>query len=93
MSNHKIYSVFCDSNLVSVYLRTEVGDRALCAGFGPTNWRRPGSAHTTAASARRRAQKDGWKRVEVPTPHGRQFFDLCPACFAVLEPALKAVQS
>lgn len=93
MSNHKIYSVFCDRNLVTVYLHTEVADRALCEGFGPTNWRRPAFSHTTSASARRAAQKEGWKRVEVPTGHGRQFFDLCPACFTVLEPALKAVQS
>jgi hypothetical protein len=93
MSNHKIYSVFCDSTVVAVYLNVERPDRALCAAFGPANWREPGGSHKTSATARRGAQKEGWKRVEVPTGYGRTFCDLCPACFPVLEPALKAVQS
>lgn len=92
MSIVRVNGVWCERSIAGVYLKVRWPDTVQCIWTGPKDWR-TGSYNSTGAQVRTAAQAEGWMRIRVETSLGVQFFDVCPVCFPVLEPALKAVQS
>lgn len=91
MTTIKIYGVGCEGDGLADRLDVPPPSSfAVCAVIGPENWRRVGY---TSQEARRRAKREGWKRVKYEARYGTVMCDVCPACHELLEPALKAAQS
>lgn len=90
MTTIKIYGIACEGGELARELVAVRPPAAQCALIGPANWRRTG---ITSQEARRRATREGWKRVKNQRQYGPVRYDLCPSCASALELALKAAQS
>lgn len=90
MTTIKIYGVACEGGELARELIAVPPPTSQCALIGPKEWRRTGF---TSQEARRRAKREGWKRVKNERRYGPVMYDLCPSCASALELALKAAQS